>query len=419
MKYLQKILFKIYYPNESSEELKKFLLSIDSMGSKFSLKLVNYHKIISENTKLIVKKISKINNCIETYEDNLQLYIFRKDLKLLLRAFKLLNEIDLQFSTIKSIFTHCDLFLKQGHEYNSYNHGLLRHYYEKTKITIADSKKSILLNINFVKSFILQMPKLSENMNYLNIFKNIHESCLVCFNNKKEDLVCGFDNCHHKICKYCEEMFYLKNIICSNENEMTESRLITNRHDVDKILINGYHRIIVKTLKSIYKVIDLAKCNYLENLNKDHLRFSRLDATTFTSLFDNNFVRRQKIEQILNIYSSYHDSNVDKFYEMNEKLYKLWSFAKISDEFLDNVMSCIKILTDFEGDAMKTSKDDSTELNRQCCFLENTSKRYFNQWNSFLKEIIENFDEIDMEDEHGSIGNMLQILRETFSFLFN
>ena len=57
--------------------------------------------------------------------------------------------------------------------------------------------------------------------------------------NKNEDLVCKFDKCHHKICKNCEEMFDLRNIIGPIENQLIGSRLISNPLDVEKILINA------------------------------------------------------------------------------------------------------------------------------------------------------------------------------------
>ena len=92
------------------------------------------------------------------------------------------------------------------------------------------------------------MPNLSQNIEHLSLFADTHESCLICCNNKKEDLVCRFDNCHHKICKYCDEMFYLQNIICPIENKMLESKLKENSLDAEKILLNVYHRIIMKSL---------------------------------------------------------------------------------------------------------------------------------------------------------------------------
>ena len=93
---------------------------------------------------------------------------------------------------------------------------------------------------------------------------NIALICLLCRNNKNEDLVCGFDKCHHKICKNCEEMFDLRNIICPFENEMMGSILISNPVDVEEILMNACEEMQMKYLERSLNMIEFTKENYFK-----------------------------------------------------------------------------------------------------------------------------------------------------------
>ena len=295
----------------------------------------------------------------------------------------------------------------QNHNY----HYQLRHLYEKTKYLIADSKDSILLNLNYAKSLILQLQKSEGNIEYLDIFENTFDLCLICSNNKIKDLVCSFSNCDHKICKYCEEMFHLKNLICPIENQMTESKLISNTVDVEKILLNAYQRITVKALESIFKIIEFTKGNYLEILSGNHSRLSKLHAPTFTSLRNNYLIIKKRNRQALQIYSSNQFSNSCTFRdEVKGKLYEHYIFANICNRFLDYVWGNVNKIRYFE-DFMMTNEYEHFQIEEEGRKIESETKIFFEEWNSQNEIIISRFSENHIEDENGSIGKILQSLQ--------
>ena len=211
-------------PNYSKRGFGVFKQSICSAKSELDLKMQDFNVTILGNRQMIDRKIWQIECNMREYDDNGELVGYLKDLELLNKINEMLGRINEELDIVKNLFCNI-LFLN--------DHVELRRFYEKVKIKISHYKEIILLNLNHAKSLILQLSKQSENIEYLDLFANTPESCLLCRNNKKEDLVCRFDKCHHK---NCEEMFDLRNIICPIENQLMGSRLISNPVDVEEIL---------------------------------------------------------------------------------------------------------------------------------------------------------------------------------------
>ena len=280
---------------------------------------------IDENAEIIGKKIDLIKGYLRKYDDNGndtdndnfndndndsdKLVTCLKDFELFYKLNALLNRIFTKFLLIQDMFRDDPSF----NDRNKYLRAKLRHFYESVKIDMTYFRESILLNLNYAKSLILQLPKSSENIEYLNLFDNTPESCLMCHNKKNEELVCGFDKCHHKICKNCEEMFYLQNIICPIENQIKGSRFISNPLDVEKILINACQNMKMNYLKSNFKMIEFTKENYFKMLTGDRSKLCQLNVTTFISILSNEFLKWERVSEIKKIYSSYYSSNADNF----------------------------------------------------------------------------------------------------------
>ena len=60
---------------------------------------------------------------------------------------------------------------------------------------------------------------------------------------------------------------------------------------------------------------------------------------------------------------------------------------------------------------MKNAMGKSTELDQRCCIIKSSTKKYFKTWNYRFKDNISDLDEIQIDNEHGSNGNLLHSLR--------
>ena len=320
-------------PNDSMQEFNVFVQSIHSMNSEFRLKLNSFGDTIKENSKIISKKMTQIRDYRMEFDDNDELLTHQKDLQLL-------SNINIRLGTINELFEDINSSHRLSlNEQNTYDRCELRYFYEEVNFSIAHYREFILLYLNYVKSSILQLPKLPENIEYLDIFANTPETCLLCRNNKNENLVCKFDKCNHKICKDCEEMFDLRNIICPIENQLMRSRLISNPLDVEKIVINACEEMNIKWLESSFKLIEFVKKNYfkmveftVENRYKmwigDHSRLCQLNVPTFSSIFYNEKLIWQKLVNTNLIYYSYFSSNADRISkELDRKIRKHFGFV--------------------------------------------------------------------------------------------
>jgi len=286
----------------------------------------------------------------------------------------------------------------------------LRRFYEEVKINIPYSKEIILSDLNHAKSLILQLPKSSEIIEYLEIFANTPESCLLCRNNKNEDLVCRFDKCHHKICKNCEEMFDLRNIICPIENEMIGSRLISNPVDVVEKLKNACEAMQMKYLESIFQLIEYTKENHFKLLTADRFRLCQLNVPTFESILYNKDLIWEKVLQTNGIYSSYYSSNADKLSEeIKGKLDIHFEFVKICWEYKDEIRRGLGGIKIFEDD-VKNHLFNPLFNHQRKRMIQPNIKEMFNKWNRLLKNIITTFDGYDLEDNNGLVGRALQSL---------
>jgi len=272
--------------------------------------------------------------------------------------------------------------------------------------------------MNHAKSLILQLSKPSEYIDILDFFANTPESCLLCHNKKNEDLVCKFDKCHHKICKNCEEMFDLRNIICPIENQMVESRLISNPVNVEKILINACQEMCMKRLKMSFKMIEFTKENYFKMLTGDSSNLCQLNVPTFSSIFYIKDLIRTKVLQTNDIYSSYYSSNLDKVSEeIKGRLDKHFGFLKRCEDYSDDINIGFRKFKDIKDDFMENSfKLLSIEQRRK---IQPDIKEIFDKWNRVLKEIISTFDQDHLEDKNKHVGNALESLRQLLAFEFD
>jgi len=395
-------------PNASERGFDVFLQSIGPVKSEFDLKLQNYENLrntIWDNKKMIDKEIWKIKCDIKKYGDNDELVMYLKDLELFNKISDLLYSIYDTIYLIKRLF--CNISFKDQCK--------LRCHYEKVKINIPHYRDSILLNLNHAKSLILQLPKPSENIEYLDLFANTPESCLLCRNNKNEDLICRFDKCHHKICKNCEEMFDLQNIICPIENEMIGSRLISNPVDVEEILINACQKIQMKWLESSFKMIEFTKENHFKLLTADRSGLCQLNVPTFKSILYNEYLIHEMILQTHKIYSSYYSSNADKFSEeIKEKVDKHFGFVKKCRKYCNEIWKGLRIIKIIEDHVINNLFNHQRTIK-----IQPDIKEIFDKWNRLFKNIITTFDGIDLEDDYGLVGKALQSLRQLFASGFD
>jgi len=170
-------------PNGSMREFNVFLESTGSINFEFRLKLKYLSGIIEKNKLMILEIIHQIICYIVIYGDNDEIVTHLKDLILFHKINEWLYKIKDQFQDINSIYRPC------LNNQKTYDQCELRHFYDAVKFEIPHYRDSILSDLNHAKSLILQLPKPSENIEYLDLFANTPESCLLCRNNKNEDLV--------------------------------------------------------------------------------------------------------------------------------------------------------------------------------------------------------------------------------------
>jgi len=323
-------------PNDSKRGFDVFVQLIDPMKSVFISQFISLWNTcpLYNNMNIIEKKVKEIECYSRKYDNNDELIRYLNDLKLFNKIYDWLIKISYRIPCMEYIFRTPRSFNEQ----NTYDPVEMRHFYKKVKIAIPHYRESILLNLNYFKFLILQMPKLSENIEYLDVFSKTPESCLLCLKNKNEDLICGFDKCHHKICKDCEQMFDLRNIICPIENQMMGSRLISNTLDMEKILINACEEMNMEYLESSFKMIEFTKNNYFKILTGDRSRLCQLNVPTFISFLDNEDLKLIKLYLTNDTYSLYYSLNEDRFSEeIKLKLDKHFEFVKTCNRYWNEI----------------------------------------------------------------------------------
>lgn len=159
-------------------------------------------------------------------------------------------------------------------------------------------------------------------------------------------------------------------------------------------------------------MIEFTKMTYFKTLIGDRDRLSRLSTKTFTSIFDNILVTIDKVQQTLKIYCSYRYS-VQLSYEMKEKLNKHLIFANLCNSFLNIAFKYFTLLKEFENCLMDNEFENSSNIELENYFERETMK-FFNECLSVFIDIISTFNESHLEDEYGSIENLLQSLWHLF-----
>ena len=199
-------------PNDSKRGFDVFSKSINSIKFQFYSKLEYMHDTIRKNRKMIKDKIMQIKRYMGKYDDNKidngndsnsdsdtdfdnnndndELVKHLKNLKLFSKIIELLLDISNKFQLTYRTFRIPLFFCKQ----NTHDTSVMINFYETIKIGIHQYNDIILLNLNYAKYLILQLPNSSKNIEYLDVFVNDLESCLLCRNSKNENLVVGLIN---------------------------------------------------------------------------------------------------------------------------------------------------------------------------------------------------------------------------------
>ena len=384
--------------NDSIKSVDVFLKLIRSVQYEYYSKLSCLRPTITKNDRIIAKRISQTKWCMRNNDDNIELVTYHKDLKFFELIYQCLGKLNEFFQYAEISFINIPIFSLQ----NNYR-CRLRHLYENLKFQIPQSIDLILLTLNHARSLICKLPKPFE---WLDLFVNTPESCLLCCNEEREDRVYGFDNCHHKICKSCEKIFDLRNIICPIENPMVRSKLISNPLDVEEILINACQELNTTFLKRSFKMIKFTRENYFKMITREFYGHSQLNVPTFISFFNNERLILKKDLETKQLYWLYYKSIEDHFTkEIKGKLDKHFAFA----------LKCIHYYMKIQKTFLEF-RDCEYSFNRRLNITEEMTeiniKSLFDQWNRLLQIIILDFDQGYLEDKNGHVRKVLQSLCE-------
>lgn len=182
---------------------------------------------------------------------------------------------------------------------------------------------------------------------------------------------------------------------------------------MEKILLNHCHEIIVKILKSIFKMIELAKGRYSEILNENRCNLCQMKIATLGSVSLKNSMRNKRLKQTLKIYSLYYLSYAESVSdEIKRKINKHLEFVKSCDKYWINTSKNFLRITVFERHVMTNKfKDSYKEIEKINYFFDKSKYG--------LEDFIYSFEEKHIEDENGSIGNVLQSLRQLLLTVFD